>query len=152
MSHEESSEERDFSALVPDAPILSEDNVPPGRIPPPSRKSKGGMGAMLGHLFAVVLGGVTVFGVYFLFLEDLLKPPERAKLQSSPEPAQTASEKRHPLCLVLLLLPTRLYPLCPRQDQGIQRPIANSRRTEPWDWPRKWRVKIPKRRKNGFAK
>lgn len=81
----------DFSPEGMDFPSQNEhpfsgEDVP--RRTPPPRKSGGGLLAVLSHVIPVVLGGVTVFGVYFLFLEDLLKKPKE------PAPAETPATER----------------------------------------------------------
>jgi hypothetical protein len=60
-----------------DEPILMGEVPSPGTSASasPARKSNGGVTAFLGLLIPVALGGATVFGVYFLFLKDLLNPP-----------------------------------------------------------------------------
>lgn len=59
------------------------------------RNSGGGVLAVLGLIVPVVLGGVTVFGVYFLFLEDLLKPakPSKPKAKSSLSTPETSKSE-----------------------------------------------------------
>lgn len=53
---------------------------------PVKRNSGSGLLAALGLIVPVILGGVTVFGVYFLFLEDLLKPQK-----PDPKPSVSSS-------------------------------------------------------------
>ena len=71
----------------------------PGRSASP-RKSSGGLWSMLGHLIAVALGGVTVFGVYYLFLNDPQeKPSQSAKSSNGNEPSgnqTTPKEAKRP--------------------------------------------------------
>ncbi len=71
-------------------PILMGEVAQPNLISAaPARKSGGGVTAVLSLLIPVVLGGVTVFGVYFFFLEDLLnKPPQPAKAQPPEKSAE----------------------------------------------------------------
>ena len=59
---------------------------------PPARKSGGGLLSVLGHVIPVVLGGVTVFGVYFLFLDDLLNKPKKPAPAENPEVPATDEE------------------------------------------------------------
>jgi len=52
-----------------------EEPIEPNRTPA-ARRSSGGLLGFLGLIVPVVLGGLTVFGVYFFFLEDDLNKPK----------------------------------------------------------------------------
>ncbi len=82
MSHDEYPEEDPI--LMGDV-SQSDDNQPA-----PRRRKTGGANSMLALLIPAVLGGVTVFGVYFLFLKDLLNKPNNEQPADTEQQASEA--------------------------------------------------------------
>ena len=78
-------------------PPLMEEISAPAETGPPRRKSGGGLLSVLGLLFPVLLGGVTVFGLYFLFLHDWVhKAPDSAAKTTEDSPSKNNGETPPP--------------------------------------------------------
>ncbi len=74
-------------------PLLMGEVSAPAETTPRRRKSGGGVFSVLGLLFPVVLGGVTVFGFYFLFLDNWLhKAPDSAAKDTEDSPPKNDGE------------------------------------------------------------
>lgn len=93
--------------------FLNANERDPAESPTPGRRQQSGPGAVFGLLLPVVLGGVTVFGIYFLFLEDRLKPAPQ--VSTEPPPEKTVPEKAE----------APAPPIRPRQSAVVPQKSAN---------------------------
>lgn len=94
--------DRDVTEPAPSMNLSDHESIEPSEPtgPTPRRSQKSSLSAVLGLLVPVVLGGVTVFGIYFLFLDDFLGQPFQrtdAKSPSESSESQTPPKARPPI-------------------------------------------------------